>query len=303
MSDVRDDALRTPDDRFENLPGYDFTPNYVDDLPGYEGLRMHYLDEGPKDSDVTFFCQHGEPSWAYLYRKIIPILTAKGYRCVAPDFFGFGRSDKPRDDATYTYHFHRNALKVFFERMDLKNVCSINQDWGGILGLTLPMDYPDRITRVIVANTFLPTGGGASEGFYGWRDFVANNPKFDVAQLMARGTSVLSESEAAAYGAPFPSPEYMGGVRRFPQLVMTDPGMDGIDCSEKAISFFQNEWKGEAFIAVGAQDPVLGPETMAQMQKIIRGSSDLHRIEEGGHFVQEWGEELILPALKYFGLE
>lgn len=303
MSGPRPDAMRTPDERFENLPGYNFAPNYVDDLPGYEGLRMHYLDEGPKDAKVTFLCLHGEPSWSYLYRKMIPILTAAGHRCVAPDFFGFGKSDKPKDDATYTYHFHRNALKAFFERMDLQNVCSINQDWGGVLGLTLPMDYADRFTRLIVANTFLPTGTGASEGFKAWREFVATNPKFNVGELMGRATTILSEAEAAAYNAPYPSPEYMGGARTFPALVMTDPGMPGIECSKAALEFFANDWAGECFMAVGAQDPVLGVDTMTAFQKMIKGCSPLHVIPEGGHFIQEWAEELTHPALKYFGLE
>ncbi len=298
----RDDALRTPETRFENLPNYDFAPNYVDDLPGYEGLRMHYLDEGPRDAEVTFLCLHGEPSWAYLYRKMIPILTAAGHRCVAPDFFGFGRSDKPKDDATYTYHFHRNALKAFFERMDLQNVCTINQDWGGLLGLTLPMDYPDRITRMIVANTFLPTGQGASEGFTAWKNFVATNPKFDVGDLMQRSTSIMTNAEATAYGAPFPDPSYMGGVRRFPALVMVEPGMEGIDVSKRAIEFFQNQWAGECFMAVGMQDPVLGKDTMAVLNKMIKGCSDLYEIAEGGHFVQEWADELTPAALEYFKL-
>lgn len=299
----RADALRTPETRFENLPGYDFAPNYIDDLPGYEGLRMHYLDEGPRDAEVTFLCLHGEPSWAYLYRKMIPILTAAGHRCVAPDFFGFGRSDKPKDDDAYTYHFHRNALKAFFQRMDLTNVCTINQDWGGLLGLTLPMDYPERITRMIVANTFLPTGQPAGEGFNAWKDFVANNPKFDVGELMGRATPFLSADETAAYGAPFPSPEYMGGVRRFPALVMVEPGMAGISTSKEALAFLANDWAGECFVAVGAQDMVLGVETMKAMKALIKGSSELHVIDDGGHFIQEWAEELTRPALKYFGLE
>jgi len=303
MAGPRSDALRTPDDRFENLPGYNFAPNYVDDLPGYEGLRMHYLDEGPKDAAVTFLCLHGEPSWSYLYRKMIPVLTAAGHRCIAPDFFGFGRSDKPKEDATYTYHFHRNALKAFFDRMDLQNVCTINQDWGGLLGLTLPMDYSDRITRMIVANTFLPTGTGATDGFNAWREYVATNPEFNVGELMGRSTTVLSDAEAGAYEAPFPDASYMGGVRRFPALVMTDPGMDGIECSQAALKFFANDWAGKCFMAVGAQDPVLGVPTMTAFQKMIKGCSDLHVIDDGGHFVQEWAEELTRPALKYFGLE
>ena len=157
-------ALRTPDDRFENLPGWDYAPHYVENLPGYDGLRMHYVDEGPADADVTFLCIHGEPSWAYLFRKMIPVFTGAGHRAVAVDMFGFGRSDKPVDDETYTYHFHRNALLAFVEKLDLKNVCLVVQDWGGLLGLTLPMDAPARYTRLIVMNTGLPGGEEARKG-------------------------------------------------------------------------------------------------------------------------------------------
>lgn len=298
----REDALRTPEARFDNLPDYNFAPNYIDDLPGYEGLRMHYLDEGPKDAAVTFLCLHGEPSWSYLYRKMIPILTAAGHRCVAPDFFGFGKSDKPRDDETYTYHFHRNTLMAFFERMDLHNVCTINQDWGGLLGLTLPMDYPDRITRMIVANTFLPTGQPAGEGFNAWKNFVATNPKFDVGDLMKRSTSIMTDAEAAAYGAPYPDPSYMGGARRFPALVMVDPSMDGVDVSKRAIEFFAKDWSGECFMAVGMQDPVLGKATMVALNRMIKGCSNLFEIADAGHFVQEWADELTPAALEYFKL-
>ena len=135
------EALRTPDERFANLPGWSYAPKYIDDLKGYEGLRMHYVDEGPKDG-VTFLCIHGEPSWAYLFRKMAPVFTGAGHRFVAVDMFGFGRSDKPVDDATYTYHFHRNALLAFVEKLNLKNICLVVQDWGGLLGLTLPMAAP-----------------------------------------------------------------------------------------------------------------------------------------------------------------
>jgi len=295
-------AIRTPEDRFANLPGYDFAPHYISDLKGFESIRMHYVDEGPRDAEVTFLCLHGEPTWAYLYRKMIPIFTAAGHRVVAPDFFGFGRSDKPVDDATYTYHFHRNALKAFFERMDLKNVCLVCQDWGGLLGLTLPMDYPDRFTRLIVMNTALPVGESPGAGFEGWRAYVAANPDFDVAGLMQRATPILSDAEAAAYGAPFPAGKYMAGVRRFPELVMTDPGMEGIETAKAARAFWTHDWRGESFMAVGMQDPVLGPDVMADLRSHIRGCPDPLQIADGGHFVQEWGEEIAQKALAHFGL-
>ncbi|MBT8099365.1 MAG: alpha/beta fold hydrolase, partial [Gammaproteobacteria bacterium] len=213
------EALRTPDARFENLPDWPFAPNYVEELDGYEGLRMHYVDEGPKDA-VTFLCLHGEPTWAYLYRKMAAVFLDEGQRVVAPDMFGFGRSDKPIDDDNYTYHFHRNALLRFVEHLDLRNVCLVVQDWGGLLGLTLPMEDPERYTRLIVMNTGLPAGESAGKGFADWRAYNRANPDLNVAGLMQRSTPVLSEAEAAAYAAPFPDASFKAGVRRFPELVM-----------------------------------------------------------------------------------
>ncbi len=302
------DALRTPDDRFDNLPGWTFAPRYVEDLPGYEGLRMHYVDEG--DGDVTFLCIHGEPSWAYLFRKMIPVFTAAGHRAVAVDMFGFGRSDKPTDDNVYTYHFHRNALLAFIERMDLKNVCLVCQDWGGLLGLTLPMEAPDRFTRLLVMNTGLPAGEEAGEGFAMWRAYNRANPDLNVSGLMQRGTPVLSDAEAAAYDAPFPDQSYKGGVRRFPELVMlkeqgqdlTPLSSEGVETSLKARKFWSEDWSGDAFMAIGMQDPVLGPPAMYGLKKIIKNCPDPVEVAEAGHFVQEWGEPIAKAALEKFGI-
>ena len=294
-------ALRTPDDRFENLPGWDFDPNYIDDLPGYEGLRVHYADEGPKDASRTFLCLHGEPSWSYLYRKMIPVFLESGARVIAPDWLGFGRSDKPVEDATYTFHFHRNMMLALIERLDLSNVTLVCQDWGGLLGLTLPMDMPDRFTRLLVMNTALATGQSPGEGFQAWKAFNASQPDMDVAGLMQRGTPVLSDAEAAAYGAPFPSVDYKAGVRRFPEMVMVSPEMEGVETSKKAVDFWQNHWTGESFMAVGMADPVLGPQQMAQLRSLIRGCPEPMEIADGGHFVQEWGEPIAREALTRWG--
>ncbi len=296
------EALRTPEERFDTLVGWDYEPRYVEDLPGYEGLRMHYVDEGPADADVTFLCLHGEPSWAYLYRKMIPVFTGAGHRAVAPDFFGFGRSDKPVQDAAYTFHFHRNALKAFFERMDLRNVCLVVQDWGGLLGLTIPKDYPDRITRLLVMNTGLGVGKSPGDGFVAWRDYARANPDLDVGGLMKRATPILTDAEAAAYDAPFPDVTFKGGVRRFPDLVPTEPDMEGVDVSLASVDFLSNEWNGESFVAVGMQDPVLGPKVMQAIARIIRGAPEPLEIEDGGHFVQEWGEPIARAALKHFSV-
>jgi pimeloyl-ACP methyl ester carboxylesterase len=299
-------ALRTPDERFENLPGWPYAPRYVEDLPGYEGLRMHYVDEGPKDGAV-FLCIHGEPSWAYLFRKMAPVFTGAGHRFVAVDMFGFGRSDKPVDDATYTYHFHRNALLAFVEKLDLKNICLVCQDWGGVLGLTLPMAAPARYTRLLVMNTGLPAGEDAGEGFAMWRAFCKANPDLDVGALMQRATPILTDEEAAAYAAPFPDVSYKAGVRRFPELVMMSGGgqespKEGIDVSLAARKFWSEDWNGETFMAVGMQDPVLGPPAMKFLRQIIRNCPEPMEVAEAGHFVQEWGEEIARAALARFGI-
>ena len=158
------EALRTPDERFAMLPAFPYTPHYIDTLPGYESLRMAYVDEGSSEDEV-FLCLHGEPSWSYLYRKMIPVFVGAGHRAVAPDLYGFGRSDKPVDDDVYTFDFHRNSLIRFIEHLDLKNITLVCQDWGGILGLTLPMDMPGRFKRLLVMNTGMPVGEGMTEGF------------------------------------------------------------------------------------------------------------------------------------------
>ena len=293
--------VRTPDERFANLPGYDFAPNYVDDLTGYEGLRVHYLDEGPADSDRVFLCLHGQPSWCYLYRKMIPVFLESGARVVAPDWLGFGRSDKPIDDALYTFNFHRNLLLAFVEKLDLQNVTLVCQDWGGILGLSSGPDLAERLSRLLVMNTAIPTGISAGEGFEAWKAYNRTQPDMDVAALMRRGTPILSDSEAAAYGAPFVDQSYKAGVRRFPELVMVEPDMEGVDTAKRAAAWWSNEWSGQSFMAIGMQDPVLGEPTMRALQKTIKNCPEPMLIDDGGHFVQEWGEPIARAALKAWG--
>jgi len=300
---TRIEALRTPEERFANLPGFSFRPHTIEDLAGYEGLRLHYLDERPVRAAAdmqTYLCLHGEPSWSYLYRKMIPVFLAAGHRAVAPDFFGFGRSDKPVDDAIYTFGFHRTMLLRFIERMNLTNITLVVQDWGGLLGLTLPMEMPERFRRLLVMNTSLAVGKSPGPGFDGWKAYAKANPDLDVAALMKRGTPILSDAEAAAYGAPFPDVHYKAGVRRFPELVMVSPEMEGADISKRAAAWWANDWSGQSFMAVGMKDPVLGPSVMADLRKTIRGCPAPLEIPEGGHFVQEWGDEIARAAVKAF---
>jgi len=295
------EALRNPDDCFADLPGYDFAPHYVDDLPGYEGLRVHYVDEGPRDAGRTFLCLHGQPTWSYLYRRMIPVFLETGARVVAPDWLGFGRSDKPVDDAVYTFHFHRDMMLALIERLDLHNVTLVCQDWGGLLGLTIPPAMPERFERLIVMNTAIAVGESPGEGFEAWKAYAVSQPDMDIAALMKRATPILSEEEADAYAAPFPDVSYKAGVRRFPELVMVSPDMEGVEISRRAQAWWAEEWQGESFMAVGMADPVLGPRQMARLRAGIRNCPPAMEIEEGGHFVQEWGEPIARAALEAFG--
>jgi pimeloyl-ACP methyl ester carboxylesterase len=292
------ESLRTPDDRFAQLPGFAFAAHYRDDLEGYEGLRLHYLDEGPRQAKSVFLCLHGQPTWSYLYRKMIPLLTAAGHRAVAPDFFGFGRSDKPVEDADYSFDFHRNALLAFVEALDLRDITLVCQDWGGLLGLTLPMDMPRRFTALLVMNTSLGTGDRPlTQGFIEWRNWCARNPDMAVGKLLARACPVLSPAEAAAYDAPFPDIRHKAGVRRFPQLVPDHVGAGGAALSRRARDWWREEWSGKTAMVIGMTDPVLGPPAMRALAEIIRGCPPPIEVPEAGHFVQEWAPLFTAKAL------
>jgi pimeloyl-ACP methyl ester carboxylesterase len=300
-----DRVLRTPDDRFASLPGFAFAPRYLEGLRGYEGLRAHYVDEALPDSKhaspQTFLCLHGEPTWAYLYRRMIPVFSKGGHRSVAPDLFGFGRSDKPADDSVYTFDFHRDFLLAFIERLDLTNITLVVQDWGGLLGLTLPMEMPERFSRLLVMNTMLATGDiPLTEGFKAWRSWVAANPNLDCGKLLGRACRHLSAEEAAAYEAPYPDASFKGGARRFPALVPDSPDAPGAALSRKARDWWTSSWKGHTFMAVGAKDPVLGPPVMEILRGWIRGCPTAYIHPEAGHFAQEWGEDIAGRALSHF---
>lgn len=299
MNDVS--ALRTPDERFADLPDFRFLPHYVENLPGYEGLRAHYLDEGPRDSDRTFLCLHGEPTWSYLYRKMIPVMLESGARVVAPDFLGFGRSDKPVQDSTYTFQFHREFLLRLVERLDLRNITLVVQDWGGTLGLTLPVDAGFRVTldRLFVMNTVLPVGEPLGPHFYDWRSLVRNTHDLPVGDWIRQAVPGLTPQEMAAYDAPFPDRRFQAGARTFPDLAMVDSGMEGVAESKAALRFWAEEWSGETFMAIGANDPDV--ETMQTLRHQIRGCPEPLLVEGAGHFVQEWGDSVARAALTAFG--
>jgi pimeloyl-ACP methyl ester carboxylesterase len=278
--------VRTPDERFADLPGFPYAPHYLQ----WRGYRVHYLDEGA--GKRTFLCLHGEPTWCYLYRKMIPRFVASGARVIAPDLVGFGRSDKPEDEGVYTFEFHRRFLLDLIDRLELRHVTLVMQDWGGLLGLTLPMEA--AIDGLFIMNTALATGDvPLTEGFIAWRAYVAANPDLACGKLLARACPQLSAAEAAAYDAPFPDARYKAGVRRFPPLVPEKYDDPGAVISRRARDWLRSSWRGETFMAVGAKDPVLGVPVMNLLRGWIRGAPEPVVIADGGHFLQEWGDEVM----------
>lgn len=294
--------IRTADERFENIPDFDYPVFYADDLPGYAPMRAAWIDTGKGQNDETFLCLHGEPSWSFLYRRMIPVFLEAGGRVVAPDLFGFGRSDKPLKQSDYSFDFHRNMLLELVKRLDLQNITLVVQDWGGLLGLTLPVDgdFRGRFSRLIVMNTGLGLGKSPGQGFLAWRDYSANTPDLPIGGLIARGTPHLTEAEIAAYDAPFPSPEYKAGAQIFPALVPIEPDMEGVEVSKKAAKYWSEDFDGKSFMAIGKADPVLGLKPMLALHRMIRNCPEPMVIEEGGHFLQEWGEDIARAALRHF---
>ena len=301
---LREDALRTPDSQFAGLPDYPWAPQYVSDLPSLQGLRMHYLDEGRADAaseQSTYLCLHGNPAWSYLYRKMIPIFLSAGHRVVVPDLIGFGKSDKLKKDDAHSFTWHRQTLLDLVERLDLNNVVLVVQDWGGLLGLTLPLAKPERYKGLLVMNTVLATGEQPlSPGFLAWRDMCAKNPQFDIAKLFARGNPHMSKEECAAYMAPFPDAGHRAGTRAFPAMVPEFADSDGAAISRQARDFWTNQWSGQTLMAIGEKDPVLGPPVMHYLRSQIRNCPEPMLLPAAGHFVQEHGQEIAQSAVQTF---
>ena len=302
---LRDDALRTPDAAFNDLPGYHWQPQYISDLPALDGLRLHYLDEQASDvpaTGLTFLCLHGNPAWSYLYRKMIPVFLQAGHRVVAPDLIGFGKSDKPKKESFHSFSLHRQILLEFIERLDLQNVVLVVQDWGGLLGLTLPMEAPERYKGLFVMNTMLTTGDEPlPPGFLAWREMCAKNPDFDIARLFARGNPQMTADECTAYSVPFPDKGHRAATRVFPAMVPESAAADGAEVSRQAREFWRTSWSGQTLMAIGAQDPVLGPPIMQALMSVLRNCGDPLIVQEAGHFVQEHGQAIAQEAVAFFG--
>jgi haloalkane dehalogenase len=283
--------LRTPDERFANLPGYPFEPNYIEIGAG---LRMHYVDEGPHDADPVLML-HGEPSWSYLYRKMIPVVADAGFRAIAPDLVGFGRSDKPTERSDYSYKSHMDWLHAFLEGLDLRRATLFGQDWGGLLGLRLVAEDPDRFDRVVAANTFLPTGDrDLGEAFHAWRTFSQKTPKFPTG-FIVKGACAndIAQEIVDAYDAPFPDDTYKAGARQFPMLVPSSPDDPAAGANRKAWEVLQ-AWDKPFLTAFGDSDPITrGADRV--LQELIPGAKGQPHvtIPDAGHFLQEdKGEEL-----------
>ena len=282
-------TLRTPDERFNDLPGYAFPPHYTDIDDGEGGtLRVHHLDEGPRDGAVVL-CMHGEPSWSYLYRTMIGPLVDAGLRVVAPDLVGFGRSDKPTAQSDYTYARHVAWMTAWLEAVDLRGITLMCQDWGGLIGLRLLTAMPDRFDRAVVANTGLPEGGGkASKAFLTWREFSQKTPEFPVGAIIDGATTTkLTPEVIAAYDAPFPDESYKAGARIFPSLVPVTDDIPGAAENREAWKVLE-AWNKPLLTAFSDEDPVTGGgERM--FQRRVPGAKDQPHvtIAGGGHFLQE----------------
>ncbi|MGO1490055.1 MAG: haloalkane dehalogenase [Psychrobacter sp.] len=295
-------ALRTPDSCFANLPDYDFEPHYlmVDDSEGGE-LRVHYLDEGPRDAEPVLLL-HGEPSWCYLYRKMIPILIDAGHRVIAPDLPGFGRSDKPAVRTDHTYQRHVDWMQSVLDQLELTNITLFCQDWGGLIGLRLVAENPDRFARVAAGNTMLPTGDyDPGESFRNWQQFSQDTPKFRVGSIINSGTTTeLSQAVIDAYNAPFPDESYKEGARQFPILVpitTDDPATEDNRAAWRTLS----KWDKPFITLFSDSDPVTAGGDRI-MQKLIPGTQNQAHtiIADGGHFLQEdQGENLAALLIKF----
>ena len=295
--EIRPGVFRTPDARFENLPDFDFEPHYKD----INGYRIHYLDEGPSGAEPILLL-HGEPTWSYLYRKMIPVLTAAGYRCIAPDLIGFGRSDKPAKMETHTYKLHVDAIAALVEALDLERITMFGQDWGGLIGLRLVAENPGRFARIVVSNTGLPAGEGAiSPAFAQWRRM--NQTMIDSGDMNPGAMVAFSSGSrelADAYNAPFPDSRYKAGPLIMPQLVPITPDDPAVEANKKAWDVLRR-WEKPCLTVFGDSDPVTGGQEVILQERIPGAKGQPHTIIEGaGHFIQEsHGEEVAAIIAKF----
>jgi haloalkane dehalogenase len=294
-------TLRTPDARFENLPGFPFAPHYTEVPDGDGGtLRIHHVDEGPRDGAVVV-CMHGQPTWSYLYRHMIPVLTRAGLRVLAPDLVGFGRSDKPADRADYTYERHVQWMSDWLVANDFRDITLFCQDWGGLIGLRLVAAFPDRFARVVAANTFMPEGSGATPAFDAWLAFSQSVPIFPTGMIINGGSvRELSEAERNGYEAPYPDESYKAGARQFPALVPVKPDMPSVNENQQAWKVLER-FEKPFLTAFGDQDPITKGADARLHARIPGCKGQNHTtIANAGRFLQEDQPDEIAKVIDAF---
>ncbi len=289
------EIFRTPEERFADLPGFEFEPHYVE----LEGLRLHYLDEGPRDG-TPIVCFHGEPTWAFLYRKMVAPLVAAGHRVICPDYAGFGRSDKPTDRRWYSYSRHVELVSGALESLDLRGATAVVQDWGGPIGLRWAVEHDDRVDQLAILNTGIFTGR-VSRGFLAWRDFAEKNPDLPVGNVIQGATTTeLPPEVVAGYEAPFPTAESKAGAAEFPLLVPTEEGTPEAE-EMRAVADALSRWEKPALIAFSDSDPVFPhPKAGQVFCDRIPGAGPQVTIEGAAHFLQEDRGELIAEEIVSF---
>jgi len=312
-------VVRTPDSQFENLPDYPFEPNYVD----VQGYRIHYVDEGPKEGEVVLL-MHGQPSWSYLYRHMIPLLANAGYRVIAPDNVGFGKSDKPVDWSSHSYQMHVDVMSDFIDEVDIKGATLFAQDWGGLIGLRVVEQRPDRFARIMMSNTTLPAVGGIkgwlgyplfkaavwkegdvqelnlednSFSFTKWVAYAKTTDNFNFASLFQRATTRnLSDAELAGYSAPFPNDKTMAGVRMFPSLVPSQ-----LRQNQTVMDEFYAEWDKPLITAFGEKDSLMAGQDKKWQETVPGAQGQAHTlVADGAHFIQEDKPEELVEILLEF---
>lgn len=283
------DLLRTPDERFRDLPEFPWDPRYVDVDAGEAGtnVRMAYIDEGPRDGRVVLLL-HGEPTWSFLYRKMIPVLVKAGLRTIAPDLVGFGRSDKPASVSDYSYARHVAWMKSFVDALDLRDVVYFGQDWGSLVGLRVAMENDSRFARIVIGNGYLPTADRPSPpAFRAWRAFARWSPVFPIGRIVASGcVTKLSKRVRRAYDAPFPSAAYKAGARVFPALVPTESSDPAVPANRAAWNAL-GLWDRPFLALFGKNDPILGRADKPLIEHVPGAKGQPHERFWGGHFVQE----------------
>jgi haloalkane dehalogenase len=278
------ELLRTPDERFQNLPNFPYQPNYLE----IDGIRIHYVDEGPNDAEVVLL-MHGEPSWSFLYRHMIPILVKAGLRAVAPDLVGFGRSDKPTKQEDHTYAKHVKWMSALVNEVDLKRITLFCQDWGSLIGLRVAIENQDRFSRIVLSNGGLPTGEREmTEAFLNWRRFSRESPAFDVGRIIQGGTTTnLTEDIMNAYDAPFPDDSYKAGARILPSLVPISIDDPEHEANKKAAEKFL-QWEKPFLTCFSDSDPVTRGGDIIWQNNIPGAKGQNHTtIKNASHFVQE----------------